>query len=92
MAREQFISILAFLHINNNSTFVPHGQPDHDPLHKIRPFVNHLNAKFKEVYQPQREQQLQGHKAMLLGTCRKNHVGMPADLFEGRQQPGDFTR
>ncbi|GFO43432.1 PiggyBac transposase uribo2 [Plakobranchus ocellatus] len=34
---------------------VPHGQPDHDPIQKIKPFVDHLNAKFKEVYQPQQE-------------------------------------
>ncbi|GFN92866.1 PiggyBac transposase uribo1 [Plakobranchus ocellatus] len=55
IGRESFLSILAFLPINDNATFVPHGQPDHIPIQKIRPFVNHLNAKFKEVYQPQRE-------------------------------------
>ncbi|GFO33865.1 PiggyBac transposase uribo2 [Plakobranchus ocellatus] len=55
MVRERFLSILVFLHINDNDSFVPHGQPDYDPIQKIRPFVDHLNAKFKEVYQPQRE-------------------------------------
>ncbi|GFO01286.1 PiggyBac transposable element-derived protein 4-like [Plakobranchus ocellatus] len=168
----------AFLHINDNASFVPHGQPDHDPRQKIRPFVDHLNAKFKEVYQPQREMcideamipftgrsrfkvymkdkptkwgfklyelcesssgyvwsveiycadkrmsnkpvdvtmrllqpllnqgyrlyvdnyyccpdlrnQMQGRNTMLVGTCRKNRVGMPADLFQNRQRPGDF--
>ncbi|GFN85856.1 PiggyBac transposable element-derived protein [Plakobranchus ocellatus] len=55
MVRECFLSILAFLHINDNDSFVPHGQPDYDPIQKIRPFVDYLNAKFKEVYQPQRE-------------------------------------
>ncbi|GFN96933.1 PiggyBac transposase uribo2 [Plakobranchus ocellatus] len=53
--RERFLSILAFLHINDNDSFVPYGQPDYDPIQKIRPFVDYLNAKFKEVYQPQRE-------------------------------------
>ncbi|GFO33468.1 hypothetical protein PoB_005997300 [Plakobranchus ocellatus] len=55
MVRERFLSILAFLHINDNDSFVPHGQPDHDRIQKIRPFIDYLNAKFKEVYQPQRE-------------------------------------
>ncbi|GFO20777.1 PiggyBac transposase uribo1 [Plakobranchus ocellatus] len=55
MVREGFLSILAFLHINDNDSFVPHGQRDYDPIQKIRPFVDYLNAKFKEVYQPQRE-------------------------------------
>ncbi|GFO08522.1 PiggyBac transposase uribo1 [Plakobranchus ocellatus] len=55
MVRERIVSILAFLHINDNATFVPHGQPDHDPIQKIRPFVDHLKAKFKEVYQPHGE-------------------------------------
>ncbi|GFO08101.1 PiggyBac transposase uribo2 [Plakobranchus ocellatus] len=55
MVRERFLSILAFLHINDNDSFVSHGQPDYDPIQKIRPFVDYLNAKFKEVYQPQRE-------------------------------------
>ncbi|GFN83543.1 PiggyBac transposable element-derived protein 4 [Plakobranchus ocellatus] len=178
MVRERFLSILAFLHINDNDSFVPHGQPDHDPIQKIRPFVHYLNAKFKEVYQPQREvcideamipfkgrsrckvymkdkltkwgiklyelcesssgyvwsvemycaekrisnkpvdvtmcllqplldqgyrlyvdnyyccpdlwNQLQGRNTMLVGTCRKNRVGMPVDLFQNRQRPGDF--
>ncbi|GFO07151.1 PiggyBac transposable element-derived protein 4 [Plakobranchus ocellatus] len=55
IVRERFLSILAFLHINDNDSFVPHGQPDYDPIQKIRPFVDYLNAKFKEVYQSQRE-------------------------------------
>ncbi|GFN81482.1 PiggyBac transposase uribo1 [Plakobranchus ocellatus] len=55
IVRERPLSILAFLHINDNATFVQHGQPDHDPIQKIRPFVDHLNAKFKEVCQPQQE-------------------------------------
>ncbi|GFO08521.1 PiggyBac transposable element-derived protein 4-like [Plakobranchus ocellatus] len=34
--------------------------------------------------------QMQGRKTMLVGTCRKNRVGMPADLFQNRKRPGDF--
>ncbi|GFO11264.1 Cd109 antigen-like isoform x3, partial [Plakobranchus ocellatus] len=159
-----------------HSSFAP--KPDCDPIQKIRPFVDYLNAKFKEVNQPQREvcideamipfkgssrfkvymkdkptkwgfklyelcesssgyvwsvemycadrrisnkpvdvtmrqlqplldqgyrlyvdnyyccpdlwNQMQGRNTMLVGTCRKNRVGMPADLFQNRQRPGDF--
>ena len=178
MPRERFLSILAFFHIADNNTFIPYDQPDHDPIHKIRPFIDHLNVKFKEVYNPEREvcideamvpfkgrsrfkvymkdkptkwgfklyelcesksgyvfnlemycadkrisnkpvdvtmrlieplldkgyrlycdnyyccpelwNRIQGHNTMLVGTCRRNRVGMPADLFQGRQRPGDF--
>ncbi|GFO08031.1 PiggyBac transposable element-derived protein 4 [Plakobranchus ocellatus] len=55
MVRERLLSILAFVSINDNATFVPHGQPDHDTIQKIRSLVDHLNAQFKEMYQPQRE-------------------------------------
>ncbi|GFO43431.1 PiggyBac transposable element-derived protein 4 [Plakobranchus ocellatus] len=34
--------------------------------------------------------QMQERNTMLVGTCRKNRVGMPADLFQNRQRPGDF--
>ncbi|GFO24125.1 PiggyBac transposable element-derived protein 4 [Plakobranchus ocellatus] len=34
--------------------------------------------------------QMQRRNTMLVGTCRKNRVGMPADLFQNRQRPGDF--
>ncbi|GFR77036.1 PiggyBac transposable element-derived protein 4-like [Elysia marginata] len=178
MGRERFLSILAFFHIANNASFVPYGAENHDPIHKIRPFVNHLNTIFKEVYQPEREvcideamipfkgrskfkvymtdkptkwgfklyelcesrsgyvwnlemycadkrisnkpvdvtmslinplldkgyrlycdnyycchellNRLEGRGMMLIGTCRKNRVGMPADLFLQKQRPCDF--
>ncbi|GFO50627.1 PiggyBac transposase uribo2 [Plakobranchus ocellatus] len=39
---------------------------------------------------PELWNQMQGRNTMLVGTCRKNGVGMPADLFQSRQRPGDF--
>lgn len=42
MKRDRFRAILAFYHLNNNDTFVPRGQPNHDPLHKLRPLFDHL--------------------------------------------------
>lgn len=52
MARDRFLSILKYLHLNDNDGYVPRGQPNHDPLHKLRPFIDLLNQKFKELYTP----------------------------------------
>ena len=54
MPREQFTSILKFLHVNNNAAYIPHGEKNHDPIHKIRPFLTHLQHTFAEVYSPER--------------------------------------
>ncbi|GFO27773.1 PiggyBac transposable element-derived protein 4-like [Plakobranchus ocellatus] len=178
MERDRFLSILAIFHIADNSTFVPFGEPDHDPIHKIRPFVDHLNRVFKELYEPDREvcldeamvpfkgrsrfkvymknkptiwgfklyklcesktgyiytlemycpdrrlsnkavdvtmrlmqpllnkghhlfvhnyyccpelwDRLKSFQTALVGTCCRNRIGMPCDLFEDRQRPGDL--
>lgn len=42
MKRDRFRSILAFFHLNRNDAMVPRGQEGHDPLHKLRPLVDHL--------------------------------------------------
>ncbi|KAK7504155.1 hypothetical protein BaRGS_00004459 [Batillaria attramentaria] len=55
MPRDRFLAILAFLHVNDNATYVPYGQPDHDPIHKIRPFMSHLQKKFAEAYVPEQK-------------------------------------
>ena len=52
LGRDRFLSILKYLHINDNSTYIPRDQVNHDPLHKVRPLVDLLNAKFKELYTP----------------------------------------
>lgn len=36
------------------TTYIAHGEPNHDPIHKIRQFLNHLNIKFKELYEVDR--------------------------------------
>ena len=33
---------------------------------------------------------LQRHRTLMVGTCRKNRVGMPRDLFVERQRQGDL--
>ena len=53
VSRNRFMDILSFLHVNDNTTFVPFPQDGHDPIHKVRPFITHLNTRFQEVYVPQ---------------------------------------
>ncbi|KAK7893501.1 hypothetical protein WMY93_022653 [Mugilogobius chulae] len=49
MSRNRFQIILRFLHFNDNNAV----QADNtDKLHKIRPVVDYLISKFKELYQP----------------------------------------
>ncbi|XP_048244365.1 uncharacterized protein LOC125376709 [Haliotis rufescens] len=49
MPRNRFQVIMRFLHCNDNSVAVPRGQPDHDPLHKIRPVLDLVNGSNSHV-------------------------------------------
>ncbi|GFO36556.1 PiggyBac transposable element-derived protein 4 [Plakobranchus ocellatus] len=42
-------------------------------------------------YCPDLWNQMQGRNSMLVGTCRKNRVGMPADLFQKGRDQGTST-
>ena len=51
MKREKFCSIYFMLHVNNSSKYIPRGQPNHDPIHKIRPFyVNFIKCSKASFY------------------------------------------
>lgn len=52
MSRDRFLAILANFHISDNTTTVPYNQPGHDPLHKLRPYINHLLDAFPSSYYP----------------------------------------
>ena len=52
MKKERFCLILSFLHLCNNEDQVPRGQPGHDPIFKIRTFVDRLRENFKNVFAP----------------------------------------
>ena len=41
--------------MNDNSKHVKKGQPGHDPLFKVRPFLDPLIQNFQDAYQPSRE-------------------------------------
>ena len=50
MSRDQFLLLLKFLHLNNNRRMIPKGQPGHDKIFKIRPFVDSLLKTFQVSY------------------------------------------
>ena len=55
ITRDRFRDISRYLHFVNNNTLVPQGSPGHDRLGKVRPVMDHLSAKFAELYNPHRE-------------------------------------
>ena len=55
ITRDRFRNINRYLHFVNNDTLVPRGSPGYDKLGKVRPIVDHLSAKFAELYNPNRE-------------------------------------
>lgn len=52
LSRDRFKAILSMLHFNDNSSYIPIGQDNHDPLHKVRPVFEYLQTQFQEVYVP----------------------------------------
>jgi hypothetical protein len=55
LKRDRFSLILKFLHLNDNSSYIPKGQPGHDPLYKLRPLLDPLIANFQASYTLHRE-------------------------------------
>ena len=47
MSRDRFENIWRFLHLVNNA-----DRNANDKLYKLRFFIDHINAKFKEIYTP----------------------------------------
>jgi len=52
MTRDRFDKLNQYLHLNNNENFVPRGQPNHDKLFKVRPFLEAVMKNFREEYRP----------------------------------------
>ena len=46
---------MKFLHLNDNSQYKKKGEPGHDPLYKLRPFLTPLIANFQSSYTLHRE-------------------------------------
>ena len=55
MSRDRFLAILTMFHLNNNDEKAARGQPDYDPLFKIRPVIDTLITKFQDVYTPEEQ-------------------------------------
>ena len=50
MSCDQFSLLLRFFHLNDNTKYIPKGQPGYDPLYKLRPLVDPLIANFKAAF------------------------------------------
>lgn len=52
MPRIRFQQLMQFLHLNDNSTAKPSGQPGYDPLHKVRPVLDNFMSRCGKYYVP----------------------------------------
>ena len=50
MSWDRFLALLTMLHLNNNDAKAARGQTGYDPLFKIRPIIDTLMTKFRDVY------------------------------------------
>lgn len=57
MPKTRFEQILRFLHLNDNSLQVSHGQPGYDPLFKVRPLLDLISPQFESEYTTHQEGQ-----------------------------------
>ena len=55
MSRDRFSLVLRFLHLNDSSKYKKKGEPGHDPLFKLRPFIDPLFGNFQSHYTLSRE-------------------------------------
>ena len=55
MPLTRFKVLMKCLHLNDNSTMIPRGQPGYDKLHRIRPLLDIINANSKAKYDLHRE-------------------------------------
>ena len=55
MSKNTFQFLLANIHMNDNSKYIPYGRQNHGPLFKIRPFQDMCKNRFKLVYSPECE-------------------------------------
>ena len=55
MSRDRFFAIMTMLHFSDNTKYIPQGQPNHEPLFKIKDIYEHFQNTFKSVYTPLKE-------------------------------------
>ena len=54
MSKDRFLLILSNLYLADNETAIPRGEPGHDKLHKVRPFISMIKANFGK-YDPEQD-------------------------------------
>ena len=52
MPRDRFDKLQQYLHLNNNENAILRGQPNHDKLFKVRPFLEAVVKACREEYRP----------------------------------------
>ena len=52
MPRDRFDKLQQYLHLNNNENAIPRGQPNHDKLFTVRPFLEAVVKACREEYRP----------------------------------------
>jgi len=52
MPRNRFNKLQQYLHLNNNENAIPRGQPNHNKLFKVRPFLEAVLKACCEEYRP----------------------------------------
>ncbi|XP_064635787.1 piggyBac transposable element-derived protein 4-like [Lineus longissimus] len=50
MSRDRFLNLLRFLHVSNNETAVPRGQPGYDRCQKIRPVIDICVSQWQDAF------------------------------------------
>ena len=50
LPRDRFFTIFHFLHLSDNSSAIPRGQPGHDRSFKIRPMICSLVEAWQDAY------------------------------------------
>ena len=53
LSRNTFQNILVNLHISDNNTHYPHDNPNHDPLHTVRSFIQMCERTFQLACRPE---------------------------------------
>ena len=55
MPRDRFMQIYRYLHVSDDTQFVPRGHANHDPLFKVRALLDLMQTRFRTLYNPARE-------------------------------------
>ncbi|XP_041355489.1 piggyBac transposable element-derived protein 4-like [Gigantopelta aegis] len=55
MSRDRWQIIWMFFHVCDNTTNLPRDHPNHGPTFKIRPVVDKLIERFRDIYYPEKE-------------------------------------